>query len=114
MAVKDDIDCYPHQSKGGTTWLHEIRPVTKDGVAVSRLRSCGVIFVGKANMHELGLGDTGMNPHHGTPRNPHDPQRYTGGSSSGSAAIVASGICPAALGSDAGGCINVVFDFTYC
>ncbi|KAJ0640139.1 putative fatty acid amide hydrolase [Helianthus annuus] len=107
MAVKDDIDCYPHQSKGGTTWLHDIRPVTKDGVAVSRLRSCGVIFVGKANMHELGMGDTGMNPHHGTPRNPHDPQRYTGGSSSGSAAIVASGICPAALGSDAGGSIRI-------
>nr|GFB74206.1 fatty acid amide hydrolase-like [Tanacetum cinerariifolium] len=43
-----------------------------------------------------------MNPHHGTPRNPHDPQRYTGSSSSGSPAIVASGICPAALGSDDG------------
>ncbi|PWA74669.1 glutamyl-tRNA(Gln) amidotransferase subunit A [Artemisia annua] len=107
MAVKDDIDCYPHPSTGGTTWLHNVRPVNKDGVAVSRLRSCGVIFVGKTNMHELGLGATGMNPHHGTPRNPHDPQRYTGGSSSGSAAIVASGICPAALGSDAGGSIRI-------
>nr|GEW01560.1 fatty acid amide hydrolase [Tanacetum cinerariifolium] len=61
----------------------------------------------KTNMLELGLGGTGMNPHHGTPRNPHDPQRYTGGSSSGSAVIVASGICPAALGSDAGGSIQI-------
>ncbi|KAK1439985.1 hypothetical protein QVD17_05810 [Tagetes erecta] len=107
MAVKDDIDCYPHPSKGGTTWLHDVRPVKKDAVSVSRLRSCGVVFVGKTNMHELGMGDTGLNPHHGTPRNPHDPQRYTGGSSSGSAAIVASGICPAALGSDAGGSIRI-------
>ncbi|KAL8205139.1 hypothetical protein R6Q57_008690 [Mikania cordata] len=107
MAVKDDIDCYPLPTKGGTTWLHDIRLVKKDGVSVSRLKSCGVIFVGKANMHELGMGVTGLNPHHGTPRNPHDPQRYTGGSSSGSAAIVASGICPAALGSDAGGSIRI-------
>ncbi|KAI3809912.1 hypothetical protein L1987_19515 [Smallanthus sonchifolius] len=107
MAVKDDIDCYPHPTKGGTTWLHDVRPVNKDGVCVSRLRRCGVIFVGKANMHELGMGVTGLNPHHGTPRNPHDPQRYPGGSSSGPAAIVASGICPAALGSDAGGSIRI-------
>nr|XP_043621038.1 fatty acid amide hydrolase-like isoform X2 [Erigeron canadensis] len=107
MAVKDDIDCYPYPSKGGTTWLHDTRPVKQDGVAVSRLRSCGVIFIGKATMHELGMGDTGLNPHHGTPRNPHDPLRYTGGSSSGSAAIVAAGICPAALGSDGGGSIRI-------
>nr|GEY58780.1 helitron helicase-like domain-containing protein [Tanacetum cinerariifolium] len=75
--VKDDIDCYPHPSTGGTTWLHNLRHVNKDGVSVSR-----------------------------TPRNPHDPQRYTCSSSSGSADIVASGICHAVLGSDAGGCIS--------
>ncbi|KAL7002955.1 hypothetical protein U1Q18_004115, partial [Sarracenia purpurea var. burkii] len=98
VAIKDDIDCYPYPSKSGTTWIHEVRPVRKDAVCVSRLRSCGVIFVGKANMHELGLGTTGNNPNYGTARNPHSPDRYTGGSSSGPAAIVASGICSAALG----------------
>ncbi|XP_028071648.1 fatty acid amide hydrolase-like isoform X4 [Camellia sinensis] len=107
MAIKDDIDCYPHRSKGATTWFHEVRPVRKDAVCVSRLRKCGVIFVGKANMHELGMGTTGNNPNYGTARNPHAPERYTGGSSSGPAAIIASGLCSAALGTDGGGSIRI-------
>ncbi|KAI8554705.1 hypothetical protein RHMOL_Rhmol05G0119000 [Rhododendron molle] len=107
VAIKDDIDCYPHPSKGATTWYHEVRPVKKDAVSVSRLRGCGVIFVGKANMHELGLGTTGNNSNYGTTRNPHSPDRYTGGSSSGPAAIVASGLCSAALGTDGGGSVRI-------
>ncbi|KAG5548331.1 hypothetical protein RHGRI_013884 [Rhododendron griersonianum] len=78
VAIKDDIDCYPHPSKGGTTWFHEVRPVKKDAVSVSR-----------------------------TTRNPHSPDRYTGGSSSGPAAIVASGLCSAALGTDGGGSVRI-------
>ncbi|XP_050210415.1 fatty acid amide hydrolase isoform X2 [Mercurialis annua] len=107
MAIKDDIDCYPHPTKGATTWKHEVRLVEKDAVSVSRLRSCGVIFVGKANMHELGMGTTGNNPNYGTTRNPHGTDRYTGGSSSGPAAIVASGLCSAALGTDGGGSVRI-------
>ncbi|CAI9104157.1 OLC1v1002782C1 [Oldenlandia corymbosa var. corymbosa] len=107
MAIKDDIDCYPHPSNGGTTWYHEVHEVKKDAVSVSRLRCCGVILVGKANMHEFGMGTTGNNPNHGTARNPHAPDRYTGGSSSGPAAIVASGLCSAALGTDGGGSIRI-------
>ncbi|KAL5096522.1 hypothetical protein RYX36_000849 [Vicia faba] len=107
IAIKDDIDCLPHSSKGGSTWLHEVRAVKKDNVSVSRLRSCGVIFIGKANMHELGMGTTGNNPNYGTARNPHAPDRYTGGSSSGPAAIVASGLCSAALGTDGGGSVRI-------
>ncbi|GAV65101.1 Amidase domain-containing protein [Cephalotus follicularis] len=107
MAIKDDIDCFPHPSKGATTWMHEVRSVMKDAVSVSRLRSCGVIFIGKANMHEIGMGTTGNNPNYGTTRNPHAPERYTGGSSSGPAAIVASGLCSAALGTDAGGSVRI-------
>ncbi|GMH16410.1 hypothetical protein Nepgr_018251 [Nepenthes gracilis] len=107
MVIKDDIDCYPHQSRGATTWFHEVRPVKEDAVSVSRLRSCGVILIGKANMHELGLGTTGNNPNYGTTRNPHALDRYTGGSSSGPAAIVASGLCSAALGTDGGGSIRI-------
>ncbi|KAK4438067.1 Fatty acid amide hydrolase [Sesamum alatum] len=107
IAIKDDIDCYPHPSKGGTTFFHEVRPVEEDAVSVARLRRCGVILVGKANMHELGLGTTGNNPNHGTARNPHAPERYTGGSSSGPAAIVASGLCSAALGTDGGGSVRI-------
>ncbi|KAG2704887.1 hypothetical protein I3760_05G027600 [Carya illinoinensis] len=106
MAIKDDIDCLPHPSKSGSTWMHQVRSVKKDAVCVSRLRSCGVILLGKANMHEFGMGTTGNNPNFGTARNPHAPERYTGGSSSGPAAIVASGLCSAALGTDGGGRFN--------
>lgn len=52
-------------TSGATTWFHKVRAVTQDAVCVSRLRSCGVIFIGKANMHELGLGTTGNNPNYG-------------------------------------------------
>uniref|UniRef100_A0A2P2MJH5 Glutamyl-tRNA amidotransferase subunit A n=1 Tax=Rhizophora mucronata TaxID=61149 RepID=A0A2P2MJH5_RHIMU len=107
VAIKDDIDLHPYPSKGGTTWLHEVRPVRKDAVSVSRLRSCGVVFVGKANMHELGMGTTGNSPNYGTTRNPHALDRYTGGSSSGPAALVACGICSAALGTDGGGSVRI-------
>jgi Asp-tRNA(Asn)/Glu-tRNA(Gln) amidotransferase A subunit family amidase len=58
-------------------------------------------------MHELGANPTGYNPHHGHAKNPYDPARDTGGSSSGSAAAVASGLVPLALGADAGGSIRV-------
>ncbi|KAK6916231.1 Amidase signature domain [Dillenia turbinata] len=97
VAIKDDIDCFPHPSKAATTWLHEVRPVKEDAICVSRLRKCGAIFVGKANMHELGLGTTGNNPNHGTTRNPHAPNRYTGGSSSGPAAMAGSIRIPSSL-----------------
>ncbi|KAJ4830995.1 hypothetical protein Tsubulata_036321 [Turnera subulata] len=107
MAIKDDIDCYPHPTKDGTAWLHEVHPLEKEAAAVSRLRSCGVIFVGKANLHELGFGITGSNTTYGTPRNPHAEDRYTGGSSSAPAAIVTHGICSAALGTDGGGSIRI-------
>ncbi|XP_031482795.1 fatty acid amide hydrolase isoform X2 [Nymphaea colorata] len=107
MPIKDDIDCLPYPTKDGTTWLHEVRAVNQDAVSVAKLRGCGVIFIGKANMHELGLGTSGSNPNYGTPRNPHSIDRYTGGSSSGPAAIVASGLCPAAIGTDGGGSVRI-------
>ncbi|XP_044329870.1 fatty acid amide hydrolase isoform X1 [Triticum aestivum] len=107
FAVKDDIDCLPYPSKSATTFFDEIRPVEKDAVAVSRLRKCGVIFIGKANMHELGLGVTGNNPNYGTVRNPHSVDRYTGGSSSGPAALVSSGLCSGAIGTDGGGSVRI-------
>lgn len=50
---------------GASKWVHEVRQVNSDAVCVSRLRSCGVILVGKANMHELGMGATGNNPNYG-------------------------------------------------
>jgi Asp-tRNA(Asn)/Glu-tRNA(Gln) amidotransferase A subunit family amidase len=52
-------------SEGGTTWLSRFRDVKEDAECVSRLRSTGVLFVGKANMNELGLGVQGQNVHYG-------------------------------------------------
>ncbi|EFJ20697.1 hypothetical protein SELMODRAFT_108353 [Selaginella moellendorffii] len=107
IAIKDDIDCLPYETNGASVWVKKIRKTKDDSVCVSRLRKCGAIFPGKANMHEVGMGTTGNNPFFGTVRNPYDVKRYTGGSSSGSSALVASGLCPAALGTDVGGSIRI-------
>ncbi|KAG0628391.1 hypothetical protein M758_1G023100 [Ceratodon purpureus] len=107
IAVKDEIDCLPYATTGGTTWLGKARQVKEDAEAVKRLRSCGAVLAGKTNMHELGMGTTGINPHYGASRNPYEKTRVSGGSSGGSAAAVAAGICPAALGVDGGGSVRM-------
>lgn len=50
---------------GGTKWLPKLRPCTADACCVARLRQCGAVLVGKTNMHELGAGTSGINPHYG-------------------------------------------------
>ncbi|KAK9950286.1 hypothetical protein M0R45_005784 [Rubus argutus] len=107
IAVKDEIDCRPYPTTGGTKWLHKLRPCTDDACCVKCLRQCGAILIGKTNMHELGAGTSGINPHYGATRNPHDPSKISGGSSSGSAAVVASGLCPVSLGVDGGGSVRM-------
>ncbi|KAK4341064.1 hypothetical protein RND71_039565 [Anisodus tanguticus] len=107
IAIKDEIDCMPYPTTGGTKWMHKVRRCKDDAECVQRLRSCGAILVGKTNMHELGAGTSGINPHYGTTRNPYNIGRIAGGSSSGSAAVVAAGLCPAALGVDGGGSVRM-------
>ena len=75
------------------------REVRGDAPAVAALRAAGAVLLGKANLHEAGVGMTGLNLAHGTARNPHDPARFCGGSSSGCAAAVAAGVCVFAIGS---------------
>jgi Asp-tRNA(Asn)/Glu-tRNA(Gln) amidotransferase A subunit family amidase len=106
VAVKDEIDQRPYGTTLGTSFLGRAGGAA-DAAVVARLRASGALLVGKTNMHEIGLGVTGLNAHHGTPRNPFDPARHTGGSSSGSAAVVAAGICPVAIGADGGGSIRI-------
>ena len=91
----------------GTSFYGEIAGIEVDCRIVELLRNAGAIIGGKTNMHEIGLGTTGHNTHWGTPRNPYDPSRYTGGSSSGSAAAVACGLVPLAVGLDGGGSIRI-------
>jgi len=106
VAVKDELDQLPYPTTAGTSFLGR-RPAPGDATAVARLRAAGALLVGKTNMQEAGMGVTGINPHHGTPRNPYDPSRVAGGSSSGSAVAVAAGLCPIAISADAGGSIRI-------
>ncbi|OGO50793.1 MAG: hypothetical protein A2148_03690 [Chloroflexi bacterium RBG_16_68_14] len=79
----------------------------EDATVIQRLREAGAVIIGKLHLHEYAFGATGVNPHYGPARNPWDTGRITGGSSSGSGAAVAAGLCFAALGSDTGGSIRI-------
>ncbi|MBN2361412.1 MAG: amidase [Deltaproteobacteria bacterium] len=106
VAVKDEIDVAGYPTTLGTSFQGSA-PAAADATAVARLRAAGAVVIGKTNMHEIGIGVTGVNPHHGAARNPYRLDRVTGGSSSGSAAAVAAGLCPLALGADGGGSIRI-------
>jgi Asp-tRNA(Asn)/Glu-tRNA(Gln) amidotransferase A subunit family amidase len=106
VAVKDEVDQQGYPTTVGTCFLGKVA-AAEDSGAVAPLRRAGAVLIGKANMHEIGLGVTGLNPHHGSARNPYDPARATGGSSSGPAACVAAGLGPVAVGADGGGSIRI-------
>ena len=106
VSVKDELDMLPFMTMIGTKFYNK-HPPDQDATSVERLRSAGALMVGKTNMHEIGLGVTGLNTHYGTTRNPHHLDHYPGGSSSGSAAAVAAGLSPIALGCDGGGSIRI-------
>jgi Asp-tRNA(Asn)/Glu-tRNA(Gln) amidotransferase A subunit family amidase len=106
IAVKDEVDMVPYPTTAGTQFLGTGAAQT-DSTVVARLRSGGALLIGKTNMHEIGILPNGLNPHYGPVRNPYNPAHETGGSSSGSAAAVAAGLCPAAIGADGGGSIRV-------
>src|SRR5262249_12255131 len=82
-------------------------PAGQDAACLAGLRAAGAQIVGKANMHELALGVTRINPWFGTPVNPRDASRAPGGSSSGSAVAVATGEARVAYGTDTGGSIRI-------
>lgn len=83
-----------------------------DGALVAALRSAGAVPVGKTHLHELAYGLTGENPHFGNVQHPRFPDRSSGGSSSGSAAVVGAGVVPFALGTDTAGSLRV--PASYC
>jgi aspartyl-tRNA(Asn)/glutamyl-tRNA(Gln) amidotransferase subunit A len=106
LAIKDMIDVAGVVTTGGSKF-HSSHIPAEDACAVNKLRLAGGVILGKTNTHEIALGVTGVNPHYGAVRNPWDRTRISGGSSSGSAAAVAAGMCLAALGTDTGGSVRI-------
>ncbi len=106
VAVKDLIDVLGVRTTCGSR-VFENQVARNNATAVRKLVSAGAIILGKANMHEFAFGFTGENAAYGNCPNPWNPERISGGSSSGSALAVALGICPLAIGSDTGGSIRL-------
>jgi aspartyl-tRNA(Asn)/glutamyl-tRNA(Gln) amidotransferase subunit A len=102
VAVKDNIDVAGLGCTAGSDFFRD-RIADSDATAVRRLRSAGVVVVGKTNMHEFAYGATNDNPFYGRCRNPWRLEAISGGSSGGSAVAVAVDSCAVALASDTGG-----------
>lgn len=105
VGIKDIFDTADMPTEDGTI-LHAGRRPTRDATTVSLLRAAGAVIMGKTVSTELAVYGPGKT------RNPHDPQRTPGGSSSGSAAAVAAGMVPLALGSQTNG--SVIRPASYC
>ena len=105
VGVKDIFDTADMPTENGTI-LHSGRRPTQDATAVALLRAAGAVIMGKTVTTELAVYSPGKT------RNPHDPQRTPGGSSSGSAAAVAAGMVPIAVGSQTNG--SVIRPASYC
>jgi aspartyl-tRNA(Asn)/glutamyl-tRNA(Gln) amidotransferase subunit A len=106
MGIKDLIETGDMLTTAGSPVFADYRP-ERDARVVEILRNAGALVLGKTNTHEIALGVTNINPHYGDSHNPWDTSCITGGSSGGSAAAVAAGMCLAALGTDTGGSIRI-------
>ncbi|AZO18036.1 amidase [Mesorhizobium sp. M2A.F.Ca.ET.043.05.1.1] len=105
-AAKDMFETRGIRTTGGSRVLENNVP-DRSAAAICMLDAAGATLIGKTNLHEFAYGATGENRWAGTVVNPHDETRLAGGSSSGSAAAVAAGIVPFALGTDTGGSVRV-------
>jgi mandelamide amidase len=105
VSVKDNIAVGAAPTTGGSPALQGY--ALAEGTAIARLRTAGVIFTGKTNLHELAFGITGENAFLGPAQNPFSRSRLAGGSTSGGAVAVAIGACAVAIGTDTGGSCRV-------
>jgi len=107
ISIKDLFDVAGEPTTAGSTALRDAPPARHDAPIVTRLRQAGAVIIGKTNMTEFAYSAVGINPHFGTPGNPHDRACIPGGSSSGAAVSVADGFAAAAIGSDTGGSVRI-------
>ncbi|MAU21860.1 MAG: amidase [Martelella sp.] len=112
VAVKDNFDIAGTVTGGGNPeWAEDQAPAARHASAVQTLLENGAALVGKVHMDELAYSLMGVNARFGTPENPAAPSRVPGGSSSGSASAVASGLADIGLGSDTGGSVRLPASF---
>jgi aspartyl-tRNA(Asn)/glutamyl-tRNA(Gln) amidotransferase subunit A len=106
ISLKDNIYTKDIRTTAGSKILKDFVPL-HDAVVWAKLQEAGSILLGKTNLHEFAYGVTTNNPHYGPTRNPWDPRCIPGGSSGGSAAAVAAGLCYGSIGTDTGGSIRI-------
>jgi aspartyl-tRNA(Asn)/glutamyl-tRNA(Gln) amidotransferase subunit A len=106
ISLKDNIYTQGIRTTAGSKILSDFVP-QHDAPVVTMLKAAGAVILGKTNMHEFAYGVTSNNPHYGPVRNPWDLERIPGGSSGGSAAAVAAGLCYGSIGTDTGGSIRI-------
>lgn len=106
IALKDNIDTEGVKTTAASG-VYQARIPAKDAEVVTKLKNAGAIFLGKQNMHEFALGTTSIVSYYGSVHNPWNLDYIAGGSSGGSAAAVAAGLCYASIGTDTGGSIRL-------
>ena len=107
VAWKDLFDLEGIVTTAGARCLAGDPPAPSDAAIVQRLAAAGMVSVGRVNMTEFAFSGIGLNPHFGTPVNPHGSDRVPGGSSSGSAVAVARGLVAVSIGTDTGGSVRI-------
>ncbi|MGI9378786.1 MAG: amidase family protein, partial [Methyloligellaceae bacterium] len=112
FAVKDLFDIAGYPTGGGSPeWLASHDPADQTSPLVTALLDAGADCIGKTVCDELFYSFVGVNVHYGTPININSPGRVPGGSSSGSSAATAAGLCDFAIGSDTGGSVRIPASF---
>jgi aspartyl-tRNA(Asn)/glutamyl-tRNA(Gln) amidotransferase subunit A len=110
IGIKDLYDLAGMPTTMGSIILKDNVP-RQDATVVAKLKQAGAVILGKHNLHEFAFGITTENPHYGNTRNPWNTERVPGGSSGGTAAAIAAGLCAAGLGSDTGASIRAPASF---